>query len=194
MNKQEIINAARQAADDIRDINAFAIKRQSVMELLRTTEEQVSPIVQWHNAETDKRCRVLLAGLIRLLAVTYRDKPEANDPATAEQINRLCDRLEKMISPTGALSEGKSGGRDHSPKPYPQPKKFGRDQFIWENICTMSMEQLIQAIKSKKNFGLDDGITTSAGFKRAALRYSQYHELPTRNFQCETPYSPTDTD
>jgi hypothetical protein len=79
-------------------------------------------------------------------------------------------------------------------KTYPQPLLLRRDRFIWENICTMSMEQLIQELKKEKNFGRPDAVTTPKGFKDAALRYSRHHQLPTRNFRSETPYIPTDTD
>ena len=79
-------------------------------------------------------------------------------------------------------------------KTYPQPLLLLRDRFIWENICTMSMEKLIQELKKEKNFGRPDAVTTPKGLKDAALRYSRHHKLPTRNFRSETPYTPTDTD
>jgi len=79
-------------------------------------------------------------------------------------------------------------------KPYPQPTLLARDQFIWENILTMSMKELKQALENKKNFGLPDKVTSAPGLRDAAWRYSDHYHLPTRNFRKETPYVATETD
>lgn len=100
------------------------------------------------------------------------------------------------IVPTrfATIDVGKSGPTKGPVRAYPQPLLFGRDQFIWQNICTMSVRLLIQELKIQKNFGLADTVTTAKGFRDAALRYSRYHREPTRTFRSETPYTPTDTD
>jgi hypothetical protein len=110
---------------------------------------------------------------------------------TAGSWDRFNEALRKILPSLKAasvLAEAKPV------KTYPQPKLLLRDEFIWQNIVTMRMKQLIQALENKKNFWLTDAVKTLKGFKDAALRYSQYHRLPTRTFRSETPYMPSDTD
>lgn len=118
--------------------------------------------------------------------------------AKASERDERDRRIEAMLSQAVEQSQQaeveSDDARNQPSKPYPQPKLLQRDTFIWKNITTMTMPQLIQALKIEKNFGAGDSITTNRGFKQAALRYSQHHRLPTRNFKQEIPYSPSGTD
>jgi hypothetical protein len=183
VNEAEIIAAMRQLATDLADFGPSPISKDTAMQLARSAEgTEGGSLVQWWNREDDHRRKLALREAITLVTKAgYMQKPEAI-PKAIEQLPRICDRLELP------LPEAKQV------KPYPQPKLLLRDRFIWESIRTMSKEQLIQALENKKNFGLRDTVTTPKGFKDAALRYSQYHKLPTRNFRSETPYLPSDTD
>lgn len=110
---------------------------------------------------------------------------------SASSWERFNQALEKNIPALRVAAVGSPGSG--SPQPYPAPALLERDQFVWENILKMSFKELKLEQKNRKNFGQPKPITSEVGFRKAALRYSQHHKLPTRNFREETPYSPTET-
>jgi len=99
------------------------------------------------------------------------------------------------IAATGLLSSA-SGDEAKTPanKPYPSPKTYEKDKFIYENITKMNCNQLKLEVEKRKTSDGWKPITTAIGFRKSALRYSTFHKLPTRNFQGEQDGKTTETD
>lgn len=185
MTELEIIKAVRLLASDLRDFGASPITKASALELLTNASKDVGggPLNRWCISLTDRRQKLLGRELLSLVVQAGYLHWGARMQEAVDRLPILCDQLEKMIQPEIIAMP-----------PYPNPELLQRDQFIWENILAMSVKQLILEQEKQKNFGQPKAIGTEAGFRKAALRYSQHHKLPTRNFREETPYVATDTD
>ncbi|MDV6030386.1 MAG: hypothetical protein F9B45_09820 [Phycisphaera sp. RhM] len=79
-------------------------------------------------------------------------------------------------------------------KVYPDPDNYARDKWIWENILKKKRRELIVDLKKREKSHGWNLIENVKSFRDAALKYSEHHELPTRNFQTETPYTGSDSE
>ena len=93
MNKLEIIAAIRNAAKDIGELDSQKIKRRSAMSLVDHEPGTNSAVIAWINNERNSQAGLLLNEVLKLILRKY-DKADQN---IAEQINRLCDRLEQSL-------------------------------------------------------------------------------------------------